>query len=837
MPLAYVALEEPAKENIGLKAKRRLVRLMFPTRNKNGARDPHSKWVWPDLSVKKSGIQGFGLFTNDGGDVDWKNLHHHSPIVMPYLGYETEVESAALAKVFRYILSGSFELVPAGTARTQHGHVWVQDGVYVNLIREDNYEPSEDMPLVDVNSVDLIQVSLQYDNVSEGDEEVVYLLVEDVKRLLHLPSHIFELLAGHSKGQHADRHMCTHVIGFKRRTEHLLVNAHPIFRNTAFIMGNVNEPLHKKQNLDIIHSTFCLLDNRDPLLQRSGLRQPEGIRDQYKLFLEDYPELAEKSGFFMTRSRSYEIGEELTVDYGNGYHRSYSVWGRDAGETSYYIPDDIYEDGIWECADRGSPWAKWPANTPGWFNVKAQPSNRPAFEEVFEPHSYHIRLLPDLQPIVAARQRFIDGGVSDPLAKAETLCADWTLRPLSVKDFEPPMNLNLATALDFIPKCSFSPFIGSSWPLLSNANELKGIGHLGDVSDVADYTNTSAEALATQIPISFELSNELKNLTRHELAEMAAAEDGEIRRNEYDNDDDSDDPDWNSPWIFPLGSIVWCKMQAFPWWPAQLQNPAVDDHDVALLRGEHHVFVCFLGWKQNASHVWAHTNDIVPWQEGIKEGYDRISVKKKHEASFRKAVATANKLVEGKMKVPPGPPPWWNLMHTFGRKFRVNTHHVNSMNGSILSTVENSGARGRTMEGTHQRIEVGSTELVSLAKYSNKNEVENDLGKWSEWLAEIVRWGGFNQSEESSTIEFCPSSDGGGSYDEEANIISTSHSTSGSPCTEILPSHTINCNERHLMRVDTSETSTHMRKKGQGKRSPANLSSSFAARKKRLTRG
>ena len=38
-------------------------------------------------------------------------------------------------------------------------------------------------------------------------------------------------------------------------------------------------------------------------------------------------------------------------------------------------------------------------------------------------------------------------------------------------------------------------------------------------------------------------------------------------------------PDWEAPWLQPLGSIIWCKMQGFHWWPAEVALPAVVDRD------------------------------------------------------------------------------------------------------------------------------------------------------------------------------------------------------------------------------------------------------------------
>ena len=52
--------------------------------------------------------------------------------------------------------------------------------------------------------------------VEEGDEQVCYLLYDETRELLHLPPHIFELLARHCEDHHADRNMATHLVQFSR---------------------------------------------------------------------------------------------------------------------------------------------------------------------------------------------------------------------------------------------------------------------------------------------------------------------------------------------------------------------------------------------------------------------------------------------------------------------------------------------------------------------------------------------------------------------------------------------------------------------------------------------
>ena len=88
MPTVYV-IHQSAR-----KSERKLRELIFPLRT--GPTSPASeRWVWPELEAKKSSIQGFGLFPRNGGAVDWRRIT--TPILMPYLGMETEVESSLQA--------------------------------------------------------------------------------------------------------------------------------------------------------------------------------------------------------------------------------------------------------------------------------------------------------------------------------------------------------------------------------------------------------------------------------------------------------------------------------------------------------------------------------------------------------------------------------------------------------------------------------------------------------------------------------------------------------------------------------------------------------------------
>ena len=183
------------------KDKRQLVDLIFPVRTSSSA-NVAERWHWPELRAAVSGIQGFGLFPREGGAIDWRALMR--PVMMPYLGKETEVESAVQARVLRTVLCGQFDVVHRKDLPSRQGHEWVQDGVYITLMPTRDAEAAGMPAIKEDTDVRLLQVPVEPEfnsriisYVEEGDEQVCYLLYDETRELLHLPPHIFELLARH----------------------------------------------------------------------------------------------------------------------------------------------------------------------------------------------------------------------------------------------------------------------------------------------------------------------------------------------------------------------------------------------------------------------------------------------------------------------------------------------------------------------------------------------------------------------------------------------------------------------------------------------------------------
>ena len=299
MPIVHV--KDPRKPP-------KLYQFIFPLRTSVDAQCS-DRWEWPELKAERSGIQGFGLFTRSSADFDWSKPLAR-PVIMPYLGKETEVESAVQARVLRSVLCGCFDVVQRSQLQTPAGHQWVQDGLYVTLVAKKDVARMgcEVTPINDPDER-LLQVSVEPEMssravsyVEEGDEQVCYLVYEETRRLLHLPPHVFELLCAHAQDEHADRNMATHLVQFSRAQEagagpplHLLVSAHPLFRNSAFMMGNVNEPPRGPPSLELHELKLVVAADDDPLMTRAGITQDPATVAQFRIFAHEHPEVLGRS--------------------------------------------------------------------------------------------------------------------------------------------------------------------------------------------------------------------------------------------------------------------------------------------------------------------------------------------------------------------------------------------------------------------------------------------------------------------------------------------------------------------------------------------------------------
>ena len=77
---------------------------------------------------------------------------------------------------------------------------------------------------------------------------------------------------GRRDGGHGSRRDGRH--GSRRPAGATQVSAHPIFRDSAYVMGNTNEPSRGPPSMELQEMQVALLDDCDPLMVRAGVRQP-----------------------------------------------------------------------------------------------------------------------------------------------------------------------------------------------------------------------------------------------------------------------------------------------------------------------------------------------------------------------------------------------------------------------------------------------------------------------------------------------------------------------------------------------------------------------------------
>ena len=276
----------------------------------------------------RSPLADFGLGPSRASDFDWSEISH--PVVLPMLGRETEVGSAMEADICVKVLRGEFTLLTCAQLHTPPGCAWRRLGPFLEAVELSEFEcAAEELggeeeagmshtPEVFAPEMEVLQVPLtNRDTVRRGDHAVVYLIKDEVVQLLHIPQHIFRLLAMHSHGHHCDRHFATHVVAYRRKAgSHLLLNSHPIFNESAFALGLVNEPPPDRP------PTF---EMRLLRLKVSRRRQTEEAWTFWQEFVKEFPEVTDVHCFFHSLADSFPASEEFLATYGPEYHRYYVV--------------------------------------------------------------------------------------------------------------------------------------------------------------------------------------------------------------------------------------------------------------------------------------------------------------------------------------------------------------------------------------------------------------------------------------------------------------------------------------------------------------------------------
>ena len=70
------------------------------------------------------------------------------------------------------------------------------------------------------------------------------------------------------------------------------MSAHPIFRDSAYIMGNTNEPARGPPSMELTEMQVALLDDGDPLMIRAGVRQSPEAVTYFDRFVLEHDEVA-----------------------------------------------------------------------------------------------------------------------------------------------------------------------------------------------------------------------------------------------------------------------------------------------------------------------------------------------------------------------------------------------------------------------------------------------------------------------------------------------------------------------------------------------------------------
>jgi hypothetical protein len=197
-----------------------------------------------------------------------------TPILLPYFGAETVVNDALSLRLFMAVLKGHFVRVTVGQVvaasrvgltqvrgtalllavccaeRLLHAHA-----AHVQLLTSNGWQlfafagrQARGHFAVPISSeheqaLPLEKMLLQVAASQSGSASAVhYLLAEETRTLLNLvgpQAHLFDLLCVHANDGHVDRHFATHVGTLKRKGEgHVLINAHPAFRDPLSITGS-----------------------------------------------------------------------------------------------------------------------------------------------------------------------------------------------------------------------------------------------------------------------------------------------------------------------------------------------------------------------------------------------------------------------------------------------------------------------------------------------------------------------------------------------------------------------------------------------------------------------
>ena len=102
------------------------------------------------------------------------------------------------------------------------GTAWAVNGAYVESVAAECVPEGERLAAEDVVLQVSLDASVRQASCKPGESRpvdrgsCVYLLKRATTRLLHMPTHVFAVLAAHRWHQHTDRHFATHCASFRR---------------------------------------------------------------------------------------------------------------------------------------------------------------------------------------------------------------------------------------------------------------------------------------------------------------------------------------------------------------------------------------------------------------------------------------------------------------------------------------------------------------------------------------------------------------------------------------------------------------------------------------------
>ena len=214
MVVAYVSLSKSATDDA---PRSRVYALLVPSEKES---------EWAEVAVRRSPLGGFGLYPRSEADTIWSDALA-IPVLLPYFGVETVVKDAHGLKALMEVLKGNFERVSVAELQLQRGRAFVADGLFA--VPHESFPSRKPLP----PATRLLQglppatgraaagaAAGAVAGEATGDGALVWYMLEEhglaALNLAGASAHLFDLLCAHATGEHADRHLATHVASVRR---------------------------------------------------------------------------------------------------------------------------------------------------------------------------------------------------------------------------------------------------------------------------------------------------------------------------------------------------------------------------------------------------------------------------------------------------------------------------------------------------------------------------------------------------------------------------------------------------------------------------------------------